>query len=97
MALINVVYEYDYRHTFIISIPDELYSDIEKLAQEYLDWFAPTDNELEWVMENGRLYMAKTAKGFVKWLNDNHCSSDNPCVLEKSNVRRDKRIKMIDF
>ncbi len=94
---INVTYDNDLLDCDLICIPDRLGGQIEILAQDYLDWLPPDDLDYDWMIINGKKVLSKNTTGFVRWLNQFYCDSDERAYIIQQNTQRDPAIMGIDF
>ena len=81
----------------VIAIPDYLYEEIDRLAEEFLDWKAPEDDWDYWCDLNGRKFPMTGAKGFVKWLNNFYCHGEEKAIIVEKNVVYTPNYKMVEF
>ena len=95
MILVNIVYD---KNDFdIISIPDSMKNTIKAVAQDYLDWFPPQEDHYHWREIDGRTVMCKTTQGFVEWLNDRYCKSQEKAQVIKINSKLPQGIINVSF
>lgn len=87
MTKINLIYEGDRSDVDILLIPDGLTEDIDRLAQQFLDWVSPEDDTDGWVVLDGQKYMAKKTTGFLKWLNANYCHGSEKAYIYKAHAK----------
>ena len=71
MKLINILYEDDYDHAVIASVPNWVADDIENVVMTFFSWLNIGDNGNDYLVEeNGITGMVIGAKEFVDWLNN---------------------------
>ena len=97
MKNVQIVYDGLFDDVDVIAVPDDIYEEIDRLAQEFLDWKAPEDDWDYWCELNGRKVPMTGAKGFVKWLNNYYCHGEDQAAVVEKNVIYTTEYKMIEF
>lgn len=97
MRKVNIVFDYVFDDADIIEVPDEIFSDIEKIGQEFLDWLPGADDPAYWTIINGKKCTVAETDGFIKWINDSYCKNfEKACVISR-NTNYDPSLKIIEF
>jgi hypothetical protein len=99
MKLINLVYEYDYDDVDIVSVPDHVCDNIDRVVQEFNDWTGNTRDHGWFVIDDkGKEVLATGTKEFVKWLNDNYFRYENKeIVVVKAHTKYNPKYPTADF
>lgn len=84
MTYVNILYDESYDDIDIIMIPDDIVSSIQNIAQEFLDWIPPVNENGGWVRTNNKLCLVKETMGFVEWLNSNYCMEEKAYIVKKN-------------
>lgn len=75
MVCFNILYEGDKEDVDIICVPNSVAEKIKTLTQMFLDWLPNAEDEIYWETINGRKVSVCETDGFIKWLNDNYCTT----------------------
>lgn len=100
MTNINIIYDiFDDKFDVvdIIAVPDEIVLKIEKIGQEFLNWYPPENDANYWVVFNGKKYLNKEINGFIKWLNSTYCKDLEKAQIVQQNTNYCPKYKSIEF
>ena len=99
MVNINIVYEEQYEDTDIISLPDEIYADLNSIINEFMAFlkYAPKDDSDYWIEIDGVLCSVLETVGFIKWLNNTYCMGTEKAVIIKQHTDYDPKYDMIEW
>lgn len=88
MINFNILYEDDENDVDIICVPEVISSQMENIAQEFLDWLpnADAENNLYWKEINGDKCNICETDGFIEWLNNNYCSASQKAYIVAQHV-----------
>lgn len=67
MRLLNITYD-TIDDIDLVSVPNEIFDDIDRNIQEFFDWTA-TENSECWIETNGKRFLCVGTKDFIRWLN----------------------------
>lgn len=96
MVNINILFDGLYNDVDIIAVPNDIVQNIDKLAQEFLHWIPPEDDEDGWVVIHNNKCLAKETIGFIKWLNANYCATDKAYIVQE-HVQHCSKYQTIEF
>ena len=97
MRKVNIIFD-DFLHDAdIISIPDEIFSHIEEIGQEFLHWVSTAEDPNYWTLINGRKCIIAETDGFIKWINAIYCKTLEKCYVVARNTDYDPTLKIIEF
>lgn len=100
MENVYVIYDDVIEDADVIAVPNEIYQDIEKLANVFMEWLtedvARKDQEY-WRTLNGKQYLNIETKGFVKWLNIYYCKECDKAYIVKQHTEYYPKYKCIEF
>ncbi len=97
MKRINIVFDDAFDDADIIVIPDEIFSRIEEIGQEFLDWVPQAEDPDYWTMIDGRRCAVAETDGFIKWLNATYCKDLEKAFVVARNTKYEPSLKIIDF
>ena len=97
MTKVNIVFDDTFDDADIIMIPDEIVSDIEKIAQEFLDWIPDAEDSDYHTILNGKRCIVAETDGFIKWLNKFYCNETEKAYVVARNTDYCPEYKIIEF
>ena len=97
MKRVNIVFDDVFDDADILLIPDEIFSRIEEIGQEFLQWLPSTENPEYWTIINGRRCMVAETDGFIKWLNATYCKDLQKAIVVARNTNYEPSLKIIEF
>jgi hypothetical protein len=97
MKKVNIVFDDVFDDADIIAIPDEIFSRIEKIGQEFLSWVPTTEDPDYWTIINGRKCAVAETNGFIKWLNATYCKNLEKSYVVTRNTDYNPTLKIIAF
>ena len=97
MKKINIVFDDVFDDADILVIPDEIFSRIEEIGQEFLDWVPQAEDPDYWTMIDGRRCAVAETDGFIKWLNATYCKDLPKAFVVARNTNYEPSLKIIEF
>ncbi len=97
MVKINILFDDSFDDVDIISIPNDIASNIEKIAQEFLDWLPFAEDDYYWAVIGGKRYNVCETEGFIKWLNSVYCKGIEKAFIVKKHTNYCPKNKTIEF
>ena len=97
MKRINIVFDDAFDDADIIVIPNEIFSRIEEIGQEFLHWVPQAEDPDYWTMIDGRRCAVAETDGFIKWLNATYCKDLEKAFVVARNTNYEPSLKIIDF
>ncbi len=97
MRKVNIVFDDIFADADIIAIPEEIFSHIEEIGQEFLHWVPTAEDPDYWKLINGRKCTIAETDGFIKWMNATYCKTLEKCYVVASNTNHDPTLKIIKF
>ena len=97
MKRINIVFDDAFDDADILEIPDEIFSRIEEIGQEFLDWVPQAEDLDYWTMIDGRRCAVAETDGFIKWLNATYCKDLEKALAVARNTNYEPSLKTIEF
>ena len=97
MKKINIVFDDVFDDADILVIPDEIFSRIEEIGQEFLDWIPQAEDSDYWTMIDGRRCAVAETDGFIKWLNATYCKDLEKAFVVARNTNYEPSLKTIEF
>ena len=97
MKRVNIVFDDVFDDADILLIPDEIFSRIEEIGQEFLQWLHSTEDPEYWTIINGRRCMVAETDGFIKWLNATYCKDLQKAIVVARNTNYEPSLKIIEF
>lgn len=97
MVEINILFDGLLDDVDVISIPNDIVSNIEKIAQEFLDWLPLAEDEDYWAIVDGKKYNICETDGFIKWLNSSYCKGTEKSFVVKKHTNYCSDNKTIEF
>ena len=97
MKKVNIVFDDIFDDADIIAIPDEIFSHIEEIGQNFLHWVPTAENPDYWKLINGRKCAIAETDGFIKWINVTYCKDLENCYVVARNTDYDSTLKTIEF
>ncbi len=83
----------------IVSIPDEIADNLEKIVNEFFRWmFDETNNHKYWVVEGGKKkYCSYSTEAFIDWLNRFMTKEEKAKIIAISSTQIDDTLPLILF
>jgi len=97
MNRINIVFDDAFDDADILAIPGEIFSCIEEIGQEFLDWLPQAEDPDYWTVINGRRCAVAETDGFIKWLNATYCKDLEKAFVVSRNISYEPSLKTIEF
>ncbi len=97
MKRVNIVFDDIFDDADIIAIPDEIFSHIEEIGQNFLHWVLTTEDPDYRKIINGRKCIIVESDGFIKWINATYCNSLEKSYVLARNTDYDPTLKIIEF
>ena len=97
MKRINIVFDDAFDDADTLVIPDEIFSRIEEIGQEFLDWIPQAEDSDYWTMIDGRRCAVAETDGFIKWLNATYCKDLEKAFVVARNTNYEPSLKTIEF
>ncbi|MBQ3183777.1 MAG: hypothetical protein IJB24_04425 [Clostridia bacterium] len=99
MVKINIVYDDHYEDTDIISVPEEIFNNLNTVVNEFMAYldYAPKDDIDYWVEIDGILCSNLETVGFIKWLNNTYCTGKEKALIIKQHTKYDSRYETIEW
>ncbi|MBQ4562351.1 MAG: hypothetical protein IJA55_08510 [Clostridia bacterium] len=99
MTNLNIVYDEEYNDTDIISVPEEIFNNLNTVVNEFMAYldYAPKDDIDYWVEIDGILCSNLETVGFIKWLNNTYCAGKEKAVIVKQHTDYDPKYKTIEW
>jgi hypothetical protein len=97
MKKINIVFDDIFDDADIIMIPDEIFSRIEEIGQEFLNWVPYAEDSDYWMMKDGKRYTIAETDGFIKWINTTYCKNLEKTFVIARNTKYDASLKTVEF
>lgn len=97
MKKVNIVFDDIFNDADIIAIPDEIFSHIEEIGQEFLDWVPTAEDTDYWKLINGRKCAIAETDGFIKWINATYCKTLEKSYVLARNTDYDPTLKILEF
>ena len=95
---VYVVYDSHYNDSDLISVPDRLSYDMQKLAQMFCDWLSKPDlPNSYYVYVNGQKCVNCETQGFVDWLNAYFVRKDEHVSIIKQHIKYAAKSLKVDF
>ena len=97
MKRINIVFDDAFDDADIIVIPDDIFSRIEEIGQEFLNWVPQAEDPDYWTIIDGRRCAVAETDGFIKWLNATYCNDLENAFVAARNTNYEPSLKIIEF
>ena len=97
MKKVNIVFDDIFDDADIIMIPDEIFSRIEEIGQEFLNWVPYAEDSDYWMMKDGKRYTIAETDGFIKWINATYCKKLEKTFVIARNTKYDASLKTVEF
>ena len=75
MIYFNILFDGCENDVDIICVPYSIASEMNVLAQKFLDWLPNADDKIYWTIINNRKVSVCETDGFIKWINENYCKT----------------------
>lgn len=97
MRKVNIVFDDIFDDADIVAIPDEIFSHIEEIGQEFLHWVPTAEDSDYWTIIYGRKCTVAETNGFIKWLNATYCKDLDKAFVVARNTNFEPSLKIIEF